>query len=116
MNLALHPKLKRYLIIALKNAVFAVLTNSALVFQWHFIFNFDNWAGVYAVLRATGSVIIARETLIWLPKLLKWAQTDADPNIPMQALEHAADANKEVGAAIETAKEKIAEIPPKPGA
>lgn len=116
MNLSLHPKLKRYLIIAGKNAVFAILTNGALMLQWHSIFNFDNWPGVYAVLRATLSVIASREALVFLPRLLKWAQTDADPDAPAKLLEHAADANKEAGAAIEQAKEKIAEIPPKPGA
>ena len=109
----MNPWIKRILIVSAKNAVFAVLTNSAIMIQWHYIFNFDNWAGVWAVTRATLSVIGAREAVVWIPKLLKWSQTDADPNEPVkQALEHAAVANKEVGAAI---KEAAAAVPePKP--
>jgi hypothetical protein len=107
-----HPTLKRYLIISLKNAVNAVLIDASLTSQWHFIFNFDNWAGVWALMRATAGVIIAREGLVWGAKLLKWTQTDVDPDAPEAALEQAAvktreaaAASAQAGAAIEHAKD-----------
>lgn len=109
MNLSLHPAVKSFLIISAKNAVFAILTNSALMIQWHSIFNFDNWPGVWAVFRATASVIAAREGLVWLPKLLKWSQTGADANDLQTALDHAAVANKQAAAANKEAGAAIAE-------
>jgi hypothetical protein len=80
--LEVHPKIKLFLIVSLKNAVNAVLMNSALMLQWHFIFNFNNLAGALAVLKATASVVGTREAMIWGPKLLKWSQTTATPNGP----------------------------------
>jgi hypothetical protein len=79
-NLALNPKVRWVLDISAKNAVNAVLINSGLMYQWHFIFNFNNWPGVLAVLKATAIVIGGRELAIWLPKVLKWSSTGADPN------------------------------------
>ena len=84
MTLAMHPVLKRFLLISAKNAVNSVLINSALMLQWHSIFNFDNWPGVWSVTRATLSVIGAREVLVWVPKVMKWSQTDADPDAILQ--------------------------------
>lgn len=110
LNLSLHPAVKSFFIISLKNAVFAILTNSALMIQWHSIFNFDNWPGVWAVARATFAVIAAREGLVWLPKLLKWSQTGAEANDLHTALNHAAEANKEVGAAIAEAKQEAPKL------
>lgn len=81
--LELHPKVKAFLIVSLKNAVNAVLMNAALMVQWHNEFNFDNWAGVWALCKATLSVILSREALIWGPKLIKWSQSGATPNGPM---------------------------------
>lgn len=113
MTLALHPTLRRFLLICAKNAVYAVLTNSALMLQWHSIFNFDNWPGVYAVARATLSVVAAREALVWGPKVIKWSQTNADADsLEVQALKQAAAANVVVQQqaavvqdAVQTAKE-----------
>lgn len=109
MTLSLHPAIKSFLTISAKNAVFAILTNSALMLQWHSIFNFDNWPGVWAVARATFAVIASREALVWLPKLLKWSQTGADANDLQSALEHAADANKQVAVANKEVATAIAE-------
>lgn len=80
MTLALHPTLKKVLVILAKNSVYAVLTNSALMIQWHDIFNFNNLPGLWAVTRLTATVIITREGVIWLPVLLKWSQTNASPD------------------------------------
>lgn len=110
--MTLHPVLYRFLIVSAKHAINAVLVNSALMLQWHSIFNFDNLPGVWAVARATMSVVAAREALVWGPILLKWTNTDADPSEPVkQALDHAATANKEAGAAIADAKAAVPEKP-----
>jgi NhaP-type Na+/H+ or K+/H+ antiporter len=109
MTLTLHPAIKSFLTISAKNAVFAILTNSALMLQWHSIFNFDNWPGVWAVARATFAVIASREALVWLPKLLKWSQTDADASDLQSALEHAAAANKQTQSAAREVSAAIAE-------
>src|SRR5262249_42822727 len=104
MDLSLHPTLKRYLTIAAKNAVFAVLSNAYVMSQWHYVFNFDNKAGLWAVVRLTVGTIGTREFIVWFPKLLKWSQTDADPNVT-EALDRADVKNKEAGAAIQQAKD-----------
>ena len=105
MNLGI----KRVLIICAKNAVFAFLTNSALMLQWHSIFNFHNLPGVWAVTRATLSVIGAREGLIWIPIIMKWSQTGADGTDLQQALQHAAQANQQTVAAAKEVGEALAE-------
>lgn len=107
MSFRLHPTVKAVIVISAKNAVFAILTNSALMIQWHSIFNFDNWPGVWAVTRATFSVIASREALVWLPKIMKWSQTNADANDIQLALDHTAAANKEAGVAIAEAKAEV---------
>lgn len=95
MTLALRPKLKWFLIVSLKNGLNAVLLNGYLMTEWHFIFNFDNWAGVWAVTRATLGIVGAREALVWGPLLLKWTQTDADPNAATKKALPGTDANTE---------------------
>lgn len=107
----LNSKLKWFLVVSLKNAINAILINGALMFKWHFIFNFNNWAGVWAVAQATGAVILAREAAVWGPLLLKWTQTNADPTVAGAALDHAASVTKEIAADIQQAKENIT---PKP--
>lgn len=102
MTLDLHPKLKRYLIISFKNGLNAVLMNSALMLKWHFIFNLNNWAGFWALLQATGIVIATREGAVWIPKLIKWTQTDVDPDAAvLQAVHDAKMKAKETVAAVQ---------------
>jgi hypothetical protein len=84
MTWALHPKLKKFLVISLKNAVNAFLINGSLMAQWHDIFNLNNWAGVWAIARVTLGVIGTREFMVWGPKLWKWSQTDADADLLSQ--------------------------------
>ena len=106
-----HPKLKKILIISEKQALQAILTSSLLASQWHFIFNWDNKAGLWALARCFGSVILGREIAAWLPSITKYANTDADPD-KLDALDKAEQANAvikqksaEVSAAVEAAKE-----------
>lgn len=99
--LELHPTIKRYLIISVKNGLNAVLMNSALMLKWHFIFNLNNWAGFWALLQATGLVVGAREGAVWIPKVLKWTQTDIDPDAVLaQTVEDAKTKAKETVAAV----------------
>jgi hypothetical protein len=110
LTLQLHPTLKAFLVICAKNAVFAILTNSALMIQWHSIFNFNNWPGVWAVTRVTLDVVGAREAMVWLPSLLKWSQTNADANDLAMALVAAAAANKKTVAAAQEEGAAIAGV------
>jgi hypothetical protein len=75
-----NQKVKSLLLIALKNAVNAVLTNAGLMASMSNTFNLHDWAGTKHILLATGSVILSRESMVWGPKLLKWSMTDAVPN------------------------------------
>jgi hypothetical protein len=71
-----HPTIKAILTISLKNAVNAVLTNGSLMVMLSDVFNVHSAAGWWNILKATASVIGAREGMIWIPKLLKWSTTN----------------------------------------
>ena len=75
MNLAL----KNVLTIGLKNAVNALLTNTGLWITMPNNFNLHNWSGIKHILYAALSVIGSREATVWLPILLKWSVTSANP-------------------------------------
>jgi hypothetical protein len=66
--------------IVLKNALNAILTNAALIGLMHDTFNTYSTAGLLNIGKATLSVIGAREAIVWVPVLLKWSSTNADPN------------------------------------
>jgi hypothetical protein len=71
--------LKNFLLISLKNAVNAVLTSSAMMaFNWG-AFNFTSHEGWWNLGKICLSVILAREATVWLPILLKWSATSANP-------------------------------------
>ena len=65
--------------ICLKNAVNAVLTNAGLSAMFHGTFNFSV-PGIEAMLKATAVVIGAREVVVWLPIVMSWSSTNADPS------------------------------------
>lgn len=69
----MNEKLRAFLIIALKHAVAAVLTNAALMAMFSQDFNFHNLTGVLDILKATGAIVAGAEAKVWLPKILKWA-------------------------------------------
>jgi hypothetical protein len=71
--------LKAFLIIVAKNAVNAIITNSTLLALWHSQVNFTH-AGIVNMVRVAGAVVLARETLVWFPIVMKWSQTNADPS------------------------------------
>lgn len=76
----MSSRLKKIWEISWKNALNAVLVNSALMLKFHDRFNFDNWAGVKAVLFMAGITIAAREASIWVPVLLKLSQSAPNPD------------------------------------
>lgn len=74
--------LKAGLIYALKNAVNAALTAAGPVGLWPTFFNVHTLQGLEHVLGIVGSAVLARELMVWGPKILKWSTTDSIPPDP----------------------------------
>jgi hypothetical protein len=70
----MSPRAKRVLVIAVKNAVNASLVALGPVAAWHY--NILSWPGLKHVLVIMGSAVASREALVWVPKILKWSQTN----------------------------------------
>jgi hypothetical protein len=75
----MNAKLKKILVVTVKQATAAVLTNTALSAMLPTVFNVHSAAGIFNFLKAAASVVISREIVVWGPVLYKWAMTDADP-------------------------------------
>lgn len=71
----MKPKLKAFLIISAKNAVNALIVNSAAWLVVPKDFNLHNWTGTDHILWLALGVVVAREGTVWLPKLLQWSQS-----------------------------------------
>jgi hypothetical protein len=78
----MQPLLKRIGIVALKHAVNAILTNGGLMVMLHGAFNTSTAAGWWNIGKATLSVVIAREAVVWGPIVLRWTTTDDQPPQP----------------------------------
>jgi hypothetical protein len=94
--------LRNFAIVALKNAVNALIVN---VGAWMILpanFNFTNKAAIFNILKLAGVTIISRESAIWIPVLLKWSQTNAQPTDLDAKLQVAQDATMQ--AAVEVGK------------
>jgi hypothetical protein len=72
-------KLKNFLIIALKQAINAVLAAGILKVLISGNFHLGSSADWWNFGKAMASVITAREVTVWGPLLLKWTQTNSDP-------------------------------------
>ena len=73
--------LKAFLTIFAKNAINAILVNSSLMATFHSQFYLTgNAQGIINMLKVTAGVVGAREALVWVPILLKWSSTGADPS------------------------------------
>ena len=72
----LNPTLKAILTVSLKNAVNAILTNAGLMTMMHGEFNFYSSNGWWNLLKATGTVVIAREAMVWGPKIIAWTTSN----------------------------------------
>jgi hypothetical protein len=75
----MNAQIKNFLTIALKNAVNALLTSSALMALNWGAFNFTSKAGWWNLAKVCASVIGAREATVWGPILLKWSVTSSNP-------------------------------------
>jgi hypothetical protein len=71
--------IKNFFLIVAKNALNAVLTNAALMTTMSGAFNMHSSDGWWNLGKATLSVIAAREVAVWVPVMLRWSATTADP-------------------------------------
>lgn len=70
----MNATLKKYLNIAARHAVNASLLSLFQIFHDPQDNNFHNWHGIQGILWAVGGAVLAREVVVWFPKLLKWSQ------------------------------------------
>src|ERR1700677_1329197 len=82
-------------IIALKNAVNALIVNGGAWMILPANFNFHNSAAIWNIAKLAGVTIISRETAIWVPGLLKWPTTNAQPGDLQAKLDVAEPATKQ---------------------
>lgn len=75
----MNPSLKNFLLIVAKNAVNALLTSSAMGAMLPSVFSVHTEAGWFNLLKLAGSTVAAREIAVWLPIVLKWSSTNANP-------------------------------------
>ncbi len=64
---------RNFLIIALKNAVNALLVNTGAWLILPANFNFTNHQAIWNIAKLAGVTILSREAAVWVPKLLKWS-------------------------------------------
>jgi hypothetical protein len=72
--------IKNFFMICAKNALNAILTNAALMTMMSGAINIHSADGWWNIGKVTLSVIAAREASVWIPVLLKWSATSADPS------------------------------------
>jgi hypothetical protein len=71
----MNPTVKNVLIISFKNAVNAILVNSALMNLLPTVFNMHSSEGLWNILKLAVGCVVSREGLVWGAKLLEWSQT-----------------------------------------
>lgn len=71
----MNPLLKKFLIISGKQAVGVLFGNAALAAALPKVFNFHDAAGLIAFAKLTGTLVLAAEAKVWIPKLLSWANS-----------------------------------------
>lgn len=82
-------RLKSFLDVVAKNAVNAVVTNAALMAMLSDVVNVTTAHGWWNIGKVTLGVIGGREFVIWLPVVLKWSSTNANPDDLQSKLETA---------------------------
>jgi hypothetical protein len=96
--------LRNFFIIVLKNAVGALLMN---VGAWWILpanFNLHNTEAIWNIAKLAGITVLVAEAKVWVPVLIKWSSTNADPSALQGKLEKAAESTKQATADIEQAK------------
>jgi hypothetical protein len=89
--------LRNAAIVFLKNAVNALIVN---VGAWMILpanFNFHDTAAIWNMAKLAGVTVISRESAIWIPVLLKWSSTNAQPEALQAKLDEAEVASKQAG-------------------
>lgn len=76
------PATRSFLVAVAKNAINAVITNAALITAIHDQFNLSTANGWIHIAKLTGSVILAREIVVWGPKVLAWSQSSDSTEVP----------------------------------
>ena len=71
----MNPTLKKFLVITMKQAVGALIGNTALNAMFPTVFNFHDTAHLLAFAKATLGFVLAAEAKVWLPKLLQWVNS-----------------------------------------
>ena len=99
--------MKRFLIICAKNAVNAIITNSGLMAMMHGVFNLYSKDGMWNLGKSTLAVVVAREIMVWGPVVMKWSNTDANPDDLVKTLKTAEEANIKAGEAISDAQAQV---------
>lgn len=69
----MNPVLKNILTVAAKNAVNAGLLAGIEIFHDPGDNNFHTWHGLGGISWLIVSAVLAREGMVWVPKLLKWS-------------------------------------------
>lgn len=77
----MNPTFKNILLISAKNAVNALITNISASQLWPLVFNLHSKSGIFNFVKLILTVIGSREVMVWLPKILKWSQTDVDTTL-----------------------------------
>jgi hypothetical protein len=101
---------RNFFIIVLKNAVGALIVNVGAWFILPANFNFHNTDAIWNIAKLAGVTVVAAEAKVWIPVLLKWSTTNADPNQLQGKLQQAVDSTKQATSDIEAAKA----VAPKP--
>lgn len=111
-------QLKNFLIISLKNAVNAILINGGLMALFPTVFHMHSAAGWWNLGKAALDVVIVREAVVWIPILMSWSKTDADPSMKIFTSRTTEAATDAAGAPVTVEKtvtvEKAPPVTPKP--
>jgi hypothetical protein len=101
--------LRNFGIVALKNAVNALIVN---VGAWMILpanFNFHNSAAIWNIAKLAGVTVVSREAAVWVPVLLKWSQSDATPTQLQSKLDVAESATKQAAQQANKATDALTE-------
>jgi hypothetical protein len=109
--------LRNFLIIVAKNAVGALIVN---VGAWWILpanFNFHNTAAIWNIVKMAVVTVIAAEVKVWLPSIIKWSTTNADPSALQGKLAVAEVSTQQAAKEVSKAVDAIAaakDVAPKP--
>jgi hypothetical protein len=74
----MNPRVHSFLMVSLKQAVNAILTNAAASQIWPHLFDIHTRSGWLPILKLIGTIVGARELMVWTPKVLAWSQSNGD--------------------------------------